>query len=129
MKRRVEIGGQDFDVLESFTVEQELYLAALIRRGRLDRIPFRPTDRHEAFAQRLLESLEQSRVGRAVLSVLLVPAGEPWSMDEAQKTAAHVKEWLGTIDDDTTDTLGLLILQALTDRGVIRASLEAGRTP
>ena len=127
MKRRIELGGREFEVVEEFTLEQEVYLAGLIRRGRLDRLPLEPSDSCERAVTLLLQTLEQSHVSRAVLSALIVPVGEIWTLAEAQQTASHIKEWIGTVDDNASGMIAVVLGQALFDRGILRASLDGRR--
>lgn len=125
MTRRIDIDGQDFDVVERFTLEQELYLAGLIRHARLDRVRISRNSSADDQFFAVADTLERSRVTRRMLAALLVPAGEEWTLREAQKTESYLHEHLPGMDDNLAVNLGIVLFQALDDRGAIAASIEA----
>jgi len=127
MTRRLDIDGQDFDIIERFTLEQELYLAGLIRQFRLDRLPIIPGDDARRAGEALVDALCRHRMGRRILSVLLVPAGEVWTADEAKRTADYIRDHIEAVDDNALIILVTILAEALMDRGVLTASLNAGK--
>lgn len=117
---RIEIAGQQFDVLDSIGMEQDLYLSGLIERGGLTRLPFRRDESPEQAFERLIGLVQQSRVLRNVLSILIVPAGESWTLEGSYRTAAFLKRAIDLAGDHSLAAMAHVVGRALMEHGVLR---------
>ena len=114
MKRRFEIGGVAFDLVERSTLERELYVAAWARRGRLDQLRQQPDEDGNQYARRLYQTLTRSEALLPLVASQITPAGLPWSCETAAAAARHVAKIHADKDKTTVnEILGLVVDELL----------------
>lgn len=119
MRRRIEIAGMAFDLVERSTLERELYVAAWARRCRLDQIRQQPDEDGNQYAARIYRTLTRSEVFLPMVASKITPAGLPWSPETAADTARHVAKIHTDEDKDTVNEILGLVLNELLRTDVI----------
>jgi hypothetical protein len=105
MKRRIKIGGQDFDPVTTSTIA---------RRGKLDELRQQPNENVVQYSTRVHRALVDGGVILPLVAAQITPAGRPWDADLAVHTVLHLRKVCSARDKETVlDLMGKALAELL----------------
>ena len=90
MGERLELAGEAYELVETTTMERELYVQAFARRGRLDEVRRSDGESVPDFLRRAGAAVSRSPVLAQLMASRIVPAGRVWSPETGLQTAERL---------------------------------------